>query len=125
MNIDEANDLVARYFELNTAKDPQGIAAMYRADATVADPVDSPPHIGREAITAFYAASHQMADSMAFELTGPVCVAGPFLAFPFRVTSKIGDMSVALDVIDTMEVDDDGLVRSMSAYWNMASARTV
>ncbi|HEX7459402.1 MAG TPA: nuclear transport factor 2 family protein, partial [Acidimicrobiales bacterium] len=46
---------VDRYVATINERDPVAIAALFTEDAIQADPASSPPNIGREAITTFFA----------------------------------------------------------------------
>lgn len=113
---------VQAYLDRHQAKDARGVAALFATDAEVFDPVDSEPHVGRDAVEAFFAGTHQMAESMIFTLTGPIRVAGNHAAFPFEVHTKFGETELRLQIIDVMDFDDDGLVSTMRAYWSFSDA---
>ncbi len=102
--------VVNRYVEAFDKADISMIRDMYAEDAVVEDPVGSDPHVGIEAVCAFYEAGLGNAK---LALTGPVRSAGNAAAFPFQV--RMGDMSI--DIIDVFEFNDEGKVVSMKAYW--------
>ncbi|WP_239482042.1 steroid Delta-isomerase [Pseudomonas insulae] len=109
---------MARYVELVDAGDIDGILALYAADAVVEDPVGTPPLVGSEAIARFYRDGLGRSSARA-ELTGPVRVAGNrSAAMPFRVDLDWGGQPCSIHVIDVMEFDADGRIRSMKAYWD-------
>lgn len=112
---------MARYIELVDACDIDGIVALYALDATVEDPVGSPLHRGREAIAQFYREGLGRANARARQ-TGPVSAshAGSG-AVPFCVDVEWNGAPCSIQVIDVMEFDDDGLIRSMKAYWGEAN----
>lgn len=123
----DATDIKATiqaYLAHHTAGEIDAIVALFAPDAVAYDPVDQPPHVGTDALRAFFTASHELADSLVLTLTGPIRVTGNEAAFPMEVVTKIGDLRMAIDVIDVMTFDDDGLITEMRAYWNMADART-
>jgi steroid delta-isomerase len=104
----------ARYCELVTRSDCDAIALLYAPDATVEDPVGSPPHRGREAIREFYRAS---AGAVRLELEGRVRVAGNAGAAAM-IARPTADPSLRIETLDVMTFDDAGLVTSMRAYWS-------
>jgi steroid delta-isomerase len=104
---------VERYVAAFEASDPEQVVALFAADATVEDPVGTPPHVGHEAIRAFYSASMQTGAKL--HLDGPVRVAGDTAAFAFHVTFAKPGMRV--DVIDLFRFDDSGQVISMKAFF--------
>lgn len=114
---------VAAYLDRHSAGDVDGVVALFADNATVWDPVDSDPHVGGDAVRAFFTGTHEMVDTLTLTATGPVRCAGSFAAFPMLVNSVMGDFKMELDVIDVMTFDDDGKIVEMKAYWNMADAR--
>lgn len=114
---------VEAYLARHTAGDVDGIVALFADDARVWDPVDSEPHVGAEAVRAFFAGTHEMVESITLVATGPVRCAGDFAAFPMTAHSVVGDFSIELDIIDVMTFDEDGKISEMKAYWSMADAR--
>jgi steroid delta-isomerase len=107
-----------RYVVLLTARDVDGIAALYAEDATVEDPAGSEPLVGRAAIREFYAAAIARVQPTV-ELTGPVRVLadGRGGAAPLRSYGIRDGRAVTLDIIDVFELDESGLVTAMRAYW--------
>lgn len=104
------------YVAMVDSGDIEGILALYAEDALVEDPVGSPPLVGIEAIAGFYRDGLGRANARA-ELTGPVRVAGRSGAMPFRVDLDWGGRPCSIQVIDVMEFDEQGRIRSMKAYW--------
>ncbi|WP_366520669.1 steroid Delta-isomerase [Pseudomonas citronellolis] len=108
---------MARYVELVDAGDIDGILALYADDAVVEDPVGSPPLQGLQAIARFYREGLGRAEASA-QLTGPVRVTGNGCgAMPFRVDLNWKGEPCSIHVIDVMEFDAQGRIRSMKAYW--------
>lgn len=116
---------VETYTRCHSAGDIDGIIACFAPGAIAEDPVGSGRHEGIDALRAFFEGTHQMAESLELNLTGPIRVAGNRAAFPMTVTTHIGDMTMELDIIDTMLFDDDGKVLEMFAYWSFDDARTL
>ena len=115
---------VAQYLARHSAGDIDGIAACFSADAEVEDPVGTQRHRGTEEIRAFFSGTHDLCDSMRLDLTGPIRVVGPHAAFPMTAHTRIGEMTVEVDIIDVMLFDESGRIREMYAYWDFADART-
>ncbi|AYJ87069.1 steroid delta-isomerase [Sphingomonas paeninsulae] len=95
--------------------DPSAVRDLFAANATVEDPVGSPPHVGHDAIYGFYAKS--METGAKLHLEGPVRIAGNSAAFAFSVKLAINDSPMQIDVIDVFEFNDAGKVVSMRAYF--------
>lgn len=113
----QVRDTMARYVELVNATDVEGILALYADDATVEDPVGQPLHSGIEAIGQFYREGLGKAQVQA-SLEGAVrATDNGWGAVPFRVEIQGGDQSGVIQVIDVMEFNADGRIRSMKAFW--------
>lgn len=113
----QVRDTMARYVELVNATDVEGILALYAEDATVEDPVGQPLHSGIEAIGQFYREGLGKAQVKA-SLEGAVrATENGWGAMPFRVEIHGGEQPGVIQVIDIMEFNDDGLIRSMKAFW--------
>jgi steroid delta-isomerase len=109
---------MARYVELVDAGDIDAILALYAQDAVVEDPVGQTPLTGLEAIERFYRDGLGMMKVSA-TLTGPVrATLNGCGAMPFRVDMEWGGQPCSLHVIDVMEFDADGKIRSMKAFWS-------
>ena len=104
---------VQTYVEAFDKADPEMVVALFAADATVEDPVGTPPHVGHDAIRAFYTKSMQTGAKL--HLDGPVRVAGDTAAFAFHVGFAKPGMQV--DVIDLFRFGPDGKVVSMQAFF--------
>ena len=80
---------VERYAERHTAGDIDGILSCFASDARAEDPVGSEPHVGTDALRAFFEGTHSMADSLEIVITGMIRV----VTFPPR---SIAPMTIAL-----------------------------
>lgn len=126
---DHMQQTVEAYIRLFNAQDAAGIAELYSDDATVTDPVGTPPKEGKAAIKSFYELA--VKNGAKLELLGPTRIAGNSAAFPFRcivgaMTHVDAEIAVAvelpkggmtIDIIDTFEFNEDGKVTQMRAYW--------
>ncbi|MHC8400351.1 steroid Delta-isomerase [Pseudomonas sp. MDT1-17] len=109
---------MARYVELVDAGDIDAIIVLYSQDAVVEDPVGKPPIQGLVAIERFYREGLG-ASNVSATLTGPVrATTNGCGAMPFRVDMEWAGQPCSLHVIDVMEFDADGKIRSMKAYWS-------
>lgn len=118
---DEIRSTVERYVKLLDAGDADAIALLYAEDASVEDPVGSPPRRGRDTLRAFYAAS---SGRLRAERTGPVRVCGHEAAFPMLARVGSADAPALIDVIDVMTFDEDGRIASMRAFWSPDAIRS-
>jgi steroid delta-isomerase len=106
-----AHEYVAAF----AASSPERVAAIFAPDATVEDPIGTAPHVGHDAILAFYTASMQTGARL--ELTGPVRLAGDYAAFAFSVHLHWDGSDKRVDVIDTFRFNENGKVTEMKAYF--------
>ena len=102
---------VEKYIEAVSTDNLDLIREIYADNATVEDPVGTPPKEGIDAILAFYGSFKGL--GVKLQLKDSVKCAGNAAAFPF--TAAIGPKQ--MDVIDVFEFDQDGKVVSMRAYW--------
>lgn len=102
---------VHRYVEAFEKADISIIRDMYAENAVVEDPVGSDPHVGIEAIAAFYEGA--LASGAKLELTGDVRCAGNTCAFPFKVVMP----GFEIAPIDVFEFNEQVKITSMRAYW--------
>lgn len=107
------------------AKDKAAWLALYRDDAVLRDPVGVSPldptgcgHQGKEAIAKFW--DMIIANSNITLTPGLRCPSGTHTcAVPMRAENNISDsIKTTVDMIAVYEVDDEGLIKSMSAYWD-------
>jgi len=116
INAQQVRDLMTRYIALVDAGDVEGILALYADNAVVEDPVGQPPHEGIDAIARFYRDGMGAMDVRA-TLEGPIRATDNGCgAMPFRV-DVLGEQPCHIEVVDVMEFDVDGRIRSMKAYW--------
>lgn len=118
LSAQQIQETMARYVELVDAGDIDGIVALYGQDAVVEDPVGKPPLQGIAAIERFYR-DGLGASQVSAILTGPVrATLNGCGAMPFRVDMEWAGQPCSIHVIDVMEFDADGKIRSMKAYWS-------
>ncbi len=123
--VEHMRDVVARYTAAHSAGDVDAVAALFATDAVVADPVDAPEHVGREAVRNFFAGTHQMCDSMELVATGAVRAVGNWAAVPLKAVTKIGDLQLQVEIIYVFTFGEDGLISDMRAYWTADDIRPV
>ena len=58
----------------------------------------------------------------ASNVVASVVVCGNEAAMVFGIRAGSGDSGIMLDAVDIFEVDDDGKIASMRAYWDMNRA---
>lgn len=109
---------VDSYLSSYNIGDVDGIVSLFADDATLEDPVGSAPRVGKQAIRAF------VTEAVGYkaQLDGPKCllVAGNEAAFKFDVSFEDGAAENSFQVIDTIRVNDQGLIVSLRAYLNLS-----
>ena len=111
--------MVHKYVEAFAKKDMNIIREIYADDATVEDPVGTDPHVGIDAVCAFY--NGALKSGATLSLTGEPRCAGNAVAFPFQVVMA----GMVVDIIDVFEFNAQGKVCSMKAYWSGDNMKTV
>ena len=103
------------------ANDRDAFLDVFADDGVIVDPVGAPAHSGREARGAFWDTVHQLTERLTFDVKD-VVVCGNEAAMVFGIHAGSGDSGIVLDAVDVFEVDDDGKVTVMKAYWDMSRA---
>lgn len=103
---------VHKYLEAFDKQDLDIIRDIFADDARVEDPVGTDPHIGIDAVCAFYETA--LATGTKLVLTGEPRCAGNAVAFPFQAQAT----GMTVDIIDVFEFNAQGKVNSMRAYWS-------
>ena len=114
--------VVDEYVAASNAGDREAVLALFAPDAVWFDPVGQPPHAGLEGIGAFYDQARTMADHIEMK-PSDVIVCGNEAAMVFEIHVTLGDGGMVMDAVETFEVNDDGKISGMKAYWDMTRAR--
>lgn len=109
---------VRAYFLALRAMDPEAIANTFAEDGTTYDPVGSAGVMGREAIREFFISIYKNFKSVALT-EDSIFIAGNGAAVKWtgKGTSANGK-NVHFEGIDVFEIDADGKIRTVRAYWN-------
>ncbi len=121
--IEQIRSVVEAYAAAHSAGDVDAIASLFATDAVVADPVDQPEMVGRDAVRDFFAGTHQGIEGFELRITGPIRAVGSFAAVPLQAETTIGGTTMLIDIIDVFTFDDDGLITDMRAYWTASDIR--
>lgn len=113
--LEQIRAAVRGYLDAVATGSAADIADRYAADATLEDPVGSPPHTGRAAIEKFYRSLESARRST--ELIS-LRVSGDSAAFGFRVITETGDRTITVEPIDVMTFDETARITSMRAFWS-------
>jgi steroid Delta-isomerase len=111
---------VRAYFLAIRAMDPNAFANTFAEDGTTFDPVGSPAITGRAALREFLQSICKNFKSVSLT-EDSVFVAGNGAAIKWtgRGTSASGK-EVKFEGVDVIEVNDDGKIQTVHAYWNPA-----
>jgi steroid delta-isomerase len=114
------SNTVRAYFLAIRSMNPEAIANTFAEDGTTYDPVGSPGVTGREAIREFFSSIYKNFKSVALT-EDSIFIAGNGAAVKWtgKGTSANGK-DVNFEGIDVFEVDVDGKIRTIRAYWNPA-----
>jgi steroid delta-isomerase len=102
---------VAQYIEAFAKHDLDMIKNLFAENATVEDPVGTPVRTGIADIVDFYKSAFDMGVTLV--LNGQPRCAGHSVAFSFDVVMT----GMKISPIDVFELNADGKVQSMKAYW--------
>lgn len=114
---------VAGYVEHWSNGDLEAWLGLFADGATLEDPVGSEVRRGSAELVDFWQLVRSMADELSLTLVGPVRVAGSEAAFAMEARTRVGETSLVVDVIDTMEFDEQARITSMRAYWDPTEMR--
>ncbi len=110
-------DTMLRYAERLSARDVDGILVLFSPDATLEDPVGSPPLRGHAALRAFYLEGFERTGgTMRMRPEGAVRVTGHEAACAMLVDCHIGGQALRVETLDTMAFDRQGRIVSMRAH---------
>ncbi|MCT1902070.1 nuclear transport factor 2 family protein [Oceanobacillus sojae] len=103
------------YVDAFNANDIERLISLFSDEASVEDPVGSPPKKGRKEIEAFYKES--MAGAKLELLASPRGSYSNAASITFAVHTEKEEHSIRIDVTDVMTFDSDGKIATMHAYW--------
>jgi len=112
---------VDAYVDAYARNDKDAFLRLWAPDGVLEDPVGTPKHQGPDALGAFWDGARELADRIEL-VPVSVIVAGDEAAMVFDIHAHIGDGGMQMQAVDVMRVDDDGLLVSVRAYWDMAAA---
>jgi steroid delta-isomerase len=119
---EQVRKVVDAYVDAYRRNDRQAVLDLFAPDAEFHDPVGQPAHVGHAGIGAFWDQAHQLADRIVLE-PRDVVVCGTEAAMVLEIHATIGDGGMVIDAVETFEIDDDGRIRRLKAYWDGSRAR--
>jgi len=117
---DRISRVVRNYFLAIRAMDAEAFANCFAEDGTTHDPVGTPGITGREGLREFFASICKNFKSVGLT-EDAVFVAGNGAAVKWtgKGTSNNGK-EVRFEGIDVIEINEDGKIQNVHAYWNPA-----
>jgi steroid delta-isomerase len=117
---DKISRAIRAYFLAIRAMDPEAIANTFAEDGTTCDPMGSPPINGRAGIREFFTSIFKNFKTAALT-EDSVFVAGNGAAVKWIGTgTSAGGKDVKFEGIDVFEINQEGKIQSIRAYWNPA-----
>jgi steroid delta-isomerase len=116
---------VAAYVAATGSMDANAVADVFAPDGVSNDPVGTPPHEGRDAIRQFIEGTLAATEHVT-ATADQIFVAGDSAAFKWTVqlTTKHG-RSATFEGIDVIQVNDQGKIQTLHAYWDPAPVLAV
>ncbi|WP_405490921.1 nuclear transport factor 2 family protein [Nocardia sp. NBC_00511] len=110
----QPRDVVEQYVKLVASGPTSAIVDLYAEDAVVEDPIGTPQRRGHAAIGELYTALESLERETELHT---VKVVGNQVAASFTLVTVSNGHRMTLSPIDVMELNDEGKIISMRAYW--------
>lgn len=115
---DRVSRAVRAYFLAIRAMDPQAFANTFAEDGTTSDPMGAPPITGRAGIREFFESICKNFKSVSLD-EDSIFVAGNGAAVKWSGKgTSIKGQEVKFEGIDVFEVNAEGKIQNVWAYWN-------
>jgi steroid delta-isomerase len=120
---EHVRSVIDRYCAAEADKDRDAWLGLFAPDATQEDPVGAPANKGHAALGAFFDATAAKMD-IALSPTAPPIVAGnEGIAFLQAHIGTGPERVLLAPIVEHLVFDDDGLITSVRAFFDPASAR--
>ena len=117
MDAREGLEIFDRYLSRHLAMDLAGVTSLFADDAWLEDPVGAPARRGRAEIEAFYRETYEKMGPLVIERVGPAIPCGNEIAAHVRARMRTPADALVMDVIYTVEVCSEGLIRRLRAFF--------
>jgi steroid delta-isomerase len=97
--------------------DRERFLGLFAPDAFIEDPVGSPRVEGLEAIAGFWDRVHSLGMTYETEVIRVVSC-GREGVLVFNVTTRAPGVTMTVQLVDVFQVDDEGKIVSMRAFWD-------
>jgi steroid Delta-isomerase len=111
---------VQGYVDANTSGDRDAWIDLFSEDVAFEDPVGSEVIKGRDAMLSFWDATRKDFPAMSLKLV-QVAVCGNEAAFVIHATIDPDGTPSVVRAMDVVQLDEDGRIRSLRAYWDALS----
>lgn len=112
---------IDRYIDAYVQNDKAAFLALWAPDGVLEDPVGTPAHVGPDAIGTFWDGARDLADRIVLKLDNAL-IAGGEAAVIIEINAHMGAGGLVIPAVDIMRFDDDGLLTSVRAYWDISTA---
>ena len=117
---DKISRAVRAYFLSIRAMDAEAFANSFAENGSTCDPMGTPPITGRAAVREFFESICKNFKSVSFNEEA-IFVAGNGAAVKWTGQgTSINGKDVKFEGIDVFEIDNDGKIQNLWAYWNPA-----
>jgi steroid Delta-isomerase len=117
---EQVREAAYRYAEAVSGAERETIVACFAEDAEVVDPYPAPAVQGHDGIRGFWDNVFKMGTPRSFEVEH-IAVGGDSAAFLFSLAVQVGEGLFGVRGFDIVRVGDDGLIASLTAYWDPGS----
>ena len=120
----DGRQVLDRYFAALAALEPATIAACFRPDGELEDPIGTPVRNGRDEIREYWARG---LCAVAADIDIDILIVLPAsysVAAHWRMTARShGGLVATAEGIDVLRFDEGGLIRRAEGYWDQAGFR--
>jgi len=120
----EVREAAERYLQAVAKRDVEGVVKLFSPTAVQRDPVTAPPNEGHDAIRSFFENAIGGSDTWTVQVHR-VLACGQSAAVSFTLTVEVGGAGMEMDVIEVIEIADDGLIERLDAYWDTDLIRAI
>ena len=114
---DQIRETLHAYARAWAEDDRDGFLRLFAEDATLEDPVGSPPVEGKQGLADFWDRVHSLGMRYEVEVVRTVCC-GEEGVLVFNVTSHAPGVAMKVELVDLFAFNGAGEIQSMRAYWD-------
>jgi steroid Delta-isomerase len=120
---DDTRKALNNYIKAWATNDKALLMSILSADAVFCDPVGTPEFIGHEGIGKFWDFSHMGEGRTLTPVLEEIraCGSEGILRFTMQVRIPSANQGLNLSIIEYVQIDDDGKIKSLRAFWDETS----